>query len=404
MKSPRTPRTRTLVTAASLLTLAMIGGFYCWSIGLRETLTFVGSIPLLIGAVTAGQLIKRQEGCRSGLPVYQAVTIYEGTLVFINSSGYAVGIVASGANPFAGVAIKEADNSAGQDGDVDCEVWTDGVFELEGSGFSQATVGADIYASDNYTVVTSSSSTSYVGKCVGYVSATKILVQIRRYAPTSPLADDATGTTGATFEVDSDLGKPRAALGSQTGGTGDFKAVVRPPSTITADRVFTLDGDADATIANVATAQTLTNKTLTSPVINTPTVKDLTEVVSATNVIAAAETGSLFFLNSATEFVSTLPAPAAGLKLSFVVTAAPSGADYTIVTNGSANIIKGQVYTTDVNSATDPDFEVSGGDTISFVSAKAVAGDRVDLVCDGTNWFAYCFCSVFDAITITTAS
>lgn len=128
------------------------------------------------------------------------------------------------------------------------------------------------------------------------------------------------------------------------------------------------------------------------------------EVVTATNVISAEESGKTFFLSSATEFVSTLPAPAIGLRFCFVVTAAPSGASYTIVTNASANIIKGQVYTVDVNSATDPDFETSGGDTISFVDAKAVAGDRVELVCDGTNWFAYGFCSVFDAITITTAS
>lgn len=133
-------------------------------------------------------------------------------------------------------------------------------------------------------------------------------------------------------------------------------------------------------------------------------IKDTTEVVTATNAISADESGKTFFLNSATEFVSTLPAPAAGLKFSFVVTAAPSGADYTIVTTSSSNIIKGQVYTLDVNSATDPDFEATGGDTISFVSAKSIAGDRVDLVCDGTNWFAYGFCSVFDAITITTAS
>lgn len=133
-------------------------------------------------------------------------------------------------------------------------------------------------------------------------------------------------------------------------------------------------------------------------------VRQFTEVVAATNVIAAAESGSVFFLNAATEFVSTLPAPASGLHFTFIVTAAPSGADYTITTTTSANIILGQVYTVDVNSATDPDFEATGGDTISFVSAKSIAGDRVEVFCDGTNWFAYCFCSVFDAITITTAS
>lgn len=129
-----------------------------------------------------------------------------------------------------------------------------------------------------------------------------------------------------------------------------------------------------------------------------------TEIVTATNVIAAAESGSTYFLNSATEFVSTLPAPALGLRFSFIVSAAPSGADYTIVTNASANIIKGHVLSSDLNAASDGDIETAGGDTISFVSAKAVAGDRVDLVSDGTNWFASAACSLFDAVTITTAS
>ena len=99
-----------------------------------------------------------------------------------------------------------------------------------------------------------------------------------------------------------------------------------------------------------------------------------------------------------------LPVAAAGLRYTFIVTAAPSGANYTIVTNASANIIIGQIYTLDVNSATDPDFATAGEDTINFVDAKAVVGDSVEVICDGTNWFARCFCSVFDGITITTAS
>jgi hypothetical protein len=76
-----------------------------------------------------------------------------------------------------------------------------------------------------------------------------------------------TGTTAATFQVDSDLGKPRAGLKSQTGGTGDFVAYINAPATLGADRIFTLVGDANANIVNEATAQTLTNKTLTAPVI-----------------------------------------------------------------------------------------------------------------------------------------
>jgi hypothetical protein len=128
------------------------------------------------------------------------------------------------------------------------------------------------------------------------------------------------------------------------------------------------------------------------------------EVLTAARTLTPEDHGKTFFLNSATEFATTLPPLTRGFRCTFVVGAAPSGASYTVITNGSANILKGQVYTLDVNSATDPDFEATGGDTLSFVDAKAIAGDSADLFCDGTNWFVRGFCSVFDAITITTAS
>jgi len=127
------------------------------------------------------------------------------------------------------------------------------------------------------------------------------------------------------------------------------------------------------------------------------------EVVAATNTITAAESGKTFFLNHATEFVSTLPAPALGLNYSFVVSGAPSGASYTVVTDGSANVIIGHILTSQ-DAGGSADSETSGGDTISFVDSKAVVGDRVDVVSDGTSWFARGSSKVFDAITITTAS
>ena len=128
------------------------------------------------------------------------------------------------------------------------------------------------------------------------------------------------------------------------------------------------------------------------------------EASTATNVLTSAECGKTLTLNSATEFVTTLPAPVAGCKFSFIVGAAPSGASYTIVTNASANVVIGHVLTSDVNSATDADFETSGGDTISLVDAKAVVGDAVRVVSDGTSWFVSIETSVFDGSTITTAS
>lgn len=130
--------------------------------------------------------------------------------------------------------------------------------------------------------------------------------------------------------------------------------------------------------------------------------KDVAEVVTAANVITAAETGTTFFLDNATGFASTLPAAALGLRFTFIIkTAVTTTAGHTIVCPAAATLFKGVVLTNDVNSGTDADFGTSGEATVTFVINKTVAGDRVDVVCDGTNWFVQSSCSVFDAITIS---
>lgn len=124
--------------------------------------------------------------------------------------------------------------------------------------------------------------------------------------------------------------------------------------------------------------------------------------VAATKTVTAAESGSTFFLNHATEFVTTLPAPAAGLHYRFVCANAPETASYTIVTASSANLFAGSVSTAQDaggTSASDDD-----GDTITFVDSKAVVGDWVEVVSDGTTWFVSGNCKVFDGITITKVS
>lgn len=125
-----------------------------------------------------------------------------------------------------------------------------------------------------------------------------------------------------------------------------------------------------------------------------------TEVVTATNVITASESGKTFFLNSGTEFASTLPAPALGLRFKFVVTAAPSGASYTVVAAAAATIIRGHVLTSQDAGGT-ADSETTGANALTFVDSKAVVGDWAEFVCDGTNWYVQASCKVFDAITIS---
>lgn len=129
-------------------------------------------------SASAAQLITRRCAERNNGPIEESTTIYRGTLCFINANGYVDDDVAAGVNKFAGVAVEDYDNSSGADGDLQAEFFTEGLFQLEGSGFTQGTVGSDIYASDNFTVGTSSSGTTYVGRCAGFISTTKIWVRI----------------------------------------------------------------------------------------------------------------------------------------------------------------------------------------------------------------------------------
>jgi hypothetical protein len=124
------------------------------------------------------------------------------------------------------------------------------------------------------------------------------------------------------------------------------------------------------------------------------------ENVTSTNSITAAETGKTFFLNSGTEFESTLPAPAAGLEYTFIVKAAPSGASYEIKTNGDTDILIGLVSCA---TAADLGATDDNADVIRFVGGSAVVGDWVRVVSDGTSWYFSGACKVAAAITTATS-
>ena len=164
--------------------------------------------------------------------------------------------------------------------------------------------------------------------------------------------------------------------------------------------------DQQSTMENVnISGATLTTSTLTAPTITdgtlaaTVTTRPI-EALTATEVLVAADSGKLLTLGTAGGFDTKLPAPAAGLHFTFVVKVAPTTA-YTITTNGTTqNVIHGFVVTNDVNSATDPDLtNGTAVDVITFAANKAAIGDRVELVCDGTLWYAIAYSQVFDGIT-----
>ncbi len=132
-----------------------------------------------MAAVSANQITLMQGAGRLTRSKAAAVNLYAGTLAFFDAStGYITNDDNAGANAFAGVVYQQCDNSGGSAGDLEVELYTDGIFRLTGSSFTQATNGDLVYAIDNYTIQASATSASKVGRVVNYVSATVVDVLI----------------------------------------------------------------------------------------------------------------------------------------------------------------------------------------------------------------------------------
>lgn len=163
-------------------------------------------------AVTANQPTERKKGRRVSYPVAASTTIYEGTLAFVNVTGYLDDDTATGANRFAGIAVAYVASTT-SDGDSQGEVYAEGVFELVGTGFTQASVGQDVFATDNYAVTTAPSASGvFVGKCVEYVSSTKIMVNLH-VSGVSPAAVTVTKTADYTVTT-ADNGRTFSTAGA----------------------------------------------------------------------------------------------------------------------------------------------------------------------------------------------
>lgn len=138
---------------------------------------------LLLGAVTAAQATQKTQHVYEGqIPIAASTTLYGGTLVFINLSGYATGTYGAGFL-FAGVAKKDYANT-GSAGALSAEVYEGGKFLLSGTGFTQALVGRSAFATDNYTVSSSAGSGIRIGTFEQYVSSTQMWVNIEVASPT----------------------------------------------------------------------------------------------------------------------------------------------------------------------------------------------------------------------------
>jgi hypothetical protein len=128
---------------------------------------------------------------------------------------------------------------------------------------------------------------------------------------------------------------------------------------------------------------------------------DNVRALTAAYTVVPADNGTTFILNASAEFATTLPSPFAGAKYSFIVGGAPSGASYTV--SSTTDLIHGlAVSSADAAGSMDGTNGTLNA-TITFVDGQAKAGDRVDVVSDGTYWYAIGFAFDEDAITFTAA-
>ena len=165
--------------------------------------------------------------------------------------------------------------------------------------------------------------------------------------------------------------------------TGSAEAIHVDEGTVTFDETLTVVGTSALAVVTVSSTLAVTGATTLS---STLSYRELTETVTATNVITAAESGKTFFLDAVGGFTSTLPAVAAGLNYSFIIKTAPTTA-YIIATDGGSDLIVITVNELETDTTEDGPSD-DDADTVNFVANIALAGDRIDFKCDGVKWYA----------------
>lgn len=99
------------------------------------------------------------------------------------------------------------------------------------------------------------------------------------------------------------------------------------------------------------------------------------------NTLTSTDSGKVFTVTQAAVGVNTLPALQAGLSFTFLVRTA--GANVVQVAAAAATPIIGHSIVGPQAGAT---IRVGAGTATVRFSTTCLIGDRIDLVCDGTNW------------------
>jgi hypothetical protein len=135
-----------------------------------------------MSALTRDRATPYREGIEVEYSVAANTKIYAGSLVCINTAGYAVPAADTSGYRFAGVAMEQVDNSTGGNGSLTVNLRRAGVFEFDAVSITQAMVGTDMFATDDHTFDDAAGPANdiKVGRLAKYVSATKGWIDIAR--------------------------------------------------------------------------------------------------------------------------------------------------------------------------------------------------------------------------------
>jgi len=185
-------------------------------------------------ALSADRSTNYYEGGQFYYPVYQSTTIYQGALVCINSSGYAIPCTDTANLIVVGVSLEQVDNSSGSDGDETIEVRAGTIEKFNATSITQAMVGQAMYVKDDNTFDDTSTNLVFAGVLVDYDSATVGWIRLPNpegeLAASNVILIDSAGNLSAVnveagiAEIFSDLAGNTTGMGASLVGIEDSAA------------------------------------------------------------------------------------------------------------------------------------------------------------------------------------
>ncbi|MFZ2448094.1 MAG: capsid cement protein [Syntrophobacteraceae bacterium] len=131
-----------------------------------------------MAALTSDRKTVYREGIEIEYKVAAGAKIYAGSLVCLNTAGYAAPGADTASFRFIGVAVEHADNSSGENGDITVRVRRKGVFRFAASGMAITDIGAAVKVSDDQTVAKSTTNSVACGTIAEFISATMVGVDL----------------------------------------------------------------------------------------------------------------------------------------------------------------------------------------------------------------------------------